>query len=217
MPMPPVPTQPDQNNVTTLFWDVGGVILSNGWDEHARELAAQRFQLDMADFEARHEAAFPAYEEGHTSLDEYLKQVIFYRARPFSIEEFTNFILAGSCEKVETRPILDELTRSKKYLMAVLNNEGRELNDYRIEKFDLAHNFTLFFSSCNVGLRKPGEAIYRLALDVVRRPPVECIFIDDRPENLVAPQKLGIRTIHFQNAAQLRADLARNGVGVAAA
>jgi putative hydrolase of the HAD superfamily len=216
MSMQPVSVQPVQPTVTTLFWDIGGVVLSNGWDEKSRDLAAQHFHLDVNDFEARHAAAFPAYEEGHTSLSEYLKQVVFYRAQPFSLEEFTNFILAQSCEKVETRPVLDELTRSKKYLVAMLNNEGRELNEYRIKKFDLTRNFTLFFSSCNVGLRKPGEAIYCLAVEVVRRAPGECLFIDDRPENLVAPQRMGMRTILFKSAAQLRADLARNGVNVAA-
>jgi putative hydrolase of the HAD superfamily len=201
------------NPVTTVFWDIGGVILSNGWDEEARERAEQHFQLDRNDFEARHEAAFPAYETGQISLGEYLNRVLFYRARTFSVDEVTNFIFAGSSEKTDSRQILDELTASKRYLMAMLNNEGREINEYRIEKFGLARNFSLFFSSCYVGVRKPGDAIYRLALDVTRRAPGECIFIDDRLENLVSPREMGMRTIHFQNAAQLRADLAKNGVG----
>jgi putative hydrolase of the HAD superfamily len=201
--------------ITTLFWDVGGVLLSNGWDEGARELAARRFQLDDKDFkefEARHAKIFPAYETGKITLNEYLDAVIFYSPRAFSREELTAFIFAQSSEKPETRAILDELAASKKYLLAVLNNEGREINEYRIQKFGLARNFTLFLSSCYVGLTKPGEAIYRLALDVTSQAPGACVFIDDRPENLASPQKLGMRTIHFQSAAQLRVELAHNGV-----
>jgi putative hydrolase of the HAD superfamily len=115
-----------------------------------------------------------------------------------------------------TRAILDDLTVSRRYLLAALNNEGRELNAYRIEKFDLARNFVAFFSSCYVGLRKPDEAIYRLALEVTQQTAGRCVFIDDREENLVSPRRLGVRTIHFQNAAQLLVDLGHNGVRGAA-
>jgi putative hydrolase of the HAD superfamily len=205
-------TSATPNEVTALFWDIGGVVLSNGWDEEARERAVQHFQLDRDDFETRHAASFDTFETGHITLAEYLNRAIFYRPRGFSREEFTAFIFAQSSEKVETHVLLDDLTASKKYLLAMLNNEGREINEYRIEKFGLARNFTLFLSSCYVGIRKPDEAIYRIAVDVIQRDPAACVFIDDRAENLVGAQQLGMRTIHFQNAEQLRAELAHNGV-----
>jgi putative hydrolase of the HAD superfamily len=193
--------------VTALFWDVGGVLLSNGWDHEERAAAVQRFHLDAADFERRHEAANDAWEKGQISLDEYLEQAVFYCPRNFSRVEFKDFLFAQSKENRGTRVVLDEVTASGRYLLATLNNESAELNDYRIRQFGLTRNFSVFFSSCYLGMRKPGEAIYRAALGVTQREPEECVFIDDRLENLDAPGKLGMRTIHFQNPAQLARDL----------
>jgi putative hydrolase of the HAD superfamily len=198
--------------VKALFWDVGGVVLSNGWDYTARAEAAQRFQLDWEDFEDRHENAFVGLELGRMTLDAYLNRTVFYRARPFSKEEFTAFLFGRSRENGETRAILDELTSTRHYLLAALNNEGLELNQYRIREFHLARNFQAFFSSCYLGMRKPDEGIYRMAMDIAHCTPEECIFLDDRPLNVETARRLGMRTIHFQNPAQLRAELAQHGV-----
>lgn len=202
--------------VKALFWDVGGVVLSNGWDHDARSEAARRFNLDWVDFEDRHENAFVGLESGRMTLDAYLDRTVFYRRRPFSKEEFTAFLFGRSRENRETRVILDELTATHHYLMATINNEGRELNSYRIREFRLARNFQVFFSSCFLGMRKPDEGIFRVALEISQREPEECIFIDDRPPNIEPAQRLGMRTIHFQSPAQLRAELARHEVRVAA-
>jgi putative hydrolase of the HAD superfamily len=198
--------------VTALFWDIGGVILSNGWDAAARSEAARCFELDPADIEERHEIPFAAFEAGKITLDAYLDQAVFYRPRPFTREEFTTFVFAQSTENRETRAVLDELTASGRYLLAALNNEGLELNAYRIREFHLARNFTVFFSSCYLGLRKPDPAIYRIALQITQRAPEESVFIDDRPANLEGARQVGMRTIHFENPAQLRAALVQNNV-----
>ncbi len=198
--------------VTTLFWDVGGVILTNGWDRVSRKLAATQFNLDWEDFQDRHDLCFPALESGQITLDQYLDRIVFYRARPFTREEFKAFMFAQSQPYPEARAIVEQLARSGKYLLATLNNEPRELNDYRIERFGLRRDFTAFFSSCYVGARKPEEGIYRMALQITQRAPEECLFIDDRALNLECARRLGMRTIHYQNAAQLRAELRENGV-----
>ncbi len=200
--------------VTTLFWDVGGVILSNAWDRSAREQAARQFGLDGEDFQDRHELANPAFEMGQITLDEYLRRTIFYRARSFTIAQFKEFIFAQSRAYPDSRAILDELARSGRYFLATINNEGLELNAYRIQQFGLRRDFAAFFSSCFVGARKPEEAIYRIALQVTQRAPEECVFIDDRPLNLECARRLGMRAIHYQGAAQLRGELARNSVAV---
>jgi len=200
--------------VTTLFWDVGGVILSNAWDRAAREQAANKFKLDWEDFQDRHERASPEFETGQITLDEYLKRAIFYCARAFTPKQFKEFMFAQSRVLPESRAIVDRLARSEKYFLATINNEGMELNLYRIKRFGLRKDFDAFFSSCFLGARKPDEAIYRIALQVMQRDPEECVFIDDRPLNLECARRLGMRAIHFQNAAQLRAELGRNGVAV---
>jgi len=205
-----------KKEVTAIFWDVGGVILSNGWDVPARTAAVRRFGLDGDDFEDRHDGLAEALETARITFDAYLDRAVFYRARPFTKDEFIAFIFAQSSENPAAREVLDELTASRRYLLGTINNESAELNTYRIRTFHLARNFAIFLSSCYLGVRKPGEAIYRLALEITQRAPEECIFVDDRPGNLEAPARIGMRAIQFKNAAQLRTELAAHGVLVTA-
>ena len=192
-------------DVTALFWDIGGVVLSNGWDEVTRERAVRKFSLDQQDLEARHAVAFPAYEKGQITFDEYMQRAVFWQPRPFSREEFQAFVFAQSTEKPEGRAVLDEVSASRRYLVAALNNEGLELNAYRIEKIpSAAQLLAVLYFVLPGNAQRPDEAIYRAALGVAQRQPGECIFIDDREENLEAPRRLGMRTIRFEEASQLR-------------
>lgn len=200
--------------ITTLFWDIGGVIMTNGWDAAARRRAAEVFHLDWDDFQDRHELSFPAFDSGNITLNEYLNRTLFYRARPFTREEFIAFMYAQSKEYPESRALLDKVARLGKYFIGSINNEPLELNEYRIAEFHLRRDFQVFFSSCYLRTRKPEEMIYRIALEVTQRPPEECVFIDDRLLNLENPRKLGIKTIHYQGAEQLRGELKKYGVEV---
>jgi putative hydrolase of the HAD superfamily len=200
--------------ITTLFWDIGGVILTNGWDRESRKQATEAFHLDGEEFEDRHDLSFPAFDSGQITLNEYLDRTLFYRSRPFTREEFTAFMFAQSKEYPETRAILDKVASSGKYFVGSINNEPLELNQYRIEAFHLRRDFCVFFSSCYVRSRKPEEAIFRVALEVSQRPPEECLFIDDRTLNLENPRRLGMNTIHHQGAEQLRSELGKYGVEV---
>jgi putative hydrolase of the HAD superfamily len=201
--------------ISALFWDIGGVVLSNGWDHSARAEAARLFSLDLADLDERHRGAEDEFETGKISLDTYLDRIVFFRERPFTRDQFKNFIFAQSRENKETRLVLDELTATGRYFLAALNNESEELNVYRIHKFDLARNFMVFFTSCYLRVRKPDPHIYRLVLGIAHRAPEECIFIDDRPANLEPAKALGMGTILFRSAEELRASLAESGVGPA--
>jgi putative hydrolase of the HAD superfamily len=200
--------------IQTLFWDIGGVILTNGWDRVSRREAADAFHLEWEEFQDRHDLSFPAFDSGHLSLDEYLNRTLFYRPRSFTREEFTAFMFAQSKEFPESRAVLDAAARSGKYFIGAINNEPLELNQYRIEAFHLRRDFEVFFSSCYVRSRKPEELIFRVALDVTQRPAGQCIFIDDRPLNLESPRRLGMNVIHYQNAEQLRFELGNHGVEV---
>jgi putative hydrolase of the HAD superfamily len=200
--------------ITTLFWDIGGVILTNGWDRGSRKEAAATFHLDWEEFQDRHDLCFPAFDCGQITLNEYLDRTLFYRPRPFSREEFTAFMFAQSKEYPDTRAVLDKVTKTQKYFVGAINNEPLELNQYRIEAFDLRRNFLVFFSSCYVHSRKPEEAIFRVALEVTQRPAEQCLFIDDRPLNLERPGKLGMNTILLEGAEQLRLQLGKYGVEV---
>jgi len=201
-------------DITTLFWDIGGVILTNGWDRASRKEATDAFHLDMEEFQDRHDLSFPAFDSGQISLNEYLDRTLFYRPRSFTREEFTAFMFAQSKEFPATRAILDKVARSGKYFVGAINNEPLELNQYRIEAFDLRRDFLVFFSSCYLRSRKPEETIFRVALEVTQRRPEQCLFIDDRPLNLESPRRLGMNTIHYQNPDQLRSELGKYGVEV---
>ena len=198
--------------VNTLFWDNGGVILTNGWDRASRREAVEKFHLDWADFEDRHELMLDGFERGHVSLDDYLRRTVFYRERSYSIEEFKNFMFAQSQPFSESLEFLRKVAARRRWLMGALNNESSEINEYRIRTFHLRDYFSAFFSSCYLSVRKPNREIYNLALRITQSAPQECLLIDDRELNLECARELGINTVQFQNVAQLREDLARYGV-----
>jgi putative hydrolase of the HAD superfamily len=198
--------------ISALFWDNGGVILTNGWDRGSRNAAVEKFHLDWADFEDRHELMLDGFEKGEVSLDEYLRRVVFYRDRPFTTEEFKKFMLEQSQPFPESLEFLGKLARKKTYMMAALNNESTEINEHRIETFRLHDYFEAFFSSCYLGLRKPGAEIYQKTLKITQWKPSECVMIDDRGLNLEYARELGIHTIQFQRVDQLRDDLRALGV-----
>lgn len=193
--------------ITTLFWDIGGVVLTNGWDRNSRKEAGEAFHVDWDDFQDRHELSFPAFDAGQLSLNDYLDRTLFYRPRKFTREEFTAFMFAQSKEFPAVRAILDRCVATNRYFVGAINNEPLELNQYRIEAFNLRRSFQVFFSSCYIHSRKPEEGIFRVALAVTQRQPEECVFIDDRPLNLEAPRRLGMSVIHYQSPDQLHADL----------
>ncbi|HVB87925.1 MAG TPA: HAD-IA family hydrolase [Candidatus Dormibacteraeota bacterium] len=200
------------SEVNTLFWDNGGVILTNGWDRASRREAVEKFHLDWADFEDRHELMLDGFERGQVSLDAYLKRTVFYRERAYTIEEFKEFMFAQSQPFSESLDFLGQLAGTRRWLLAALNNESAEINEYRIHTFHLREYFEAFFSSCYLGYRKPGSEIYNLALRITQSAPEQCILIDDRELNLECARELGMNTIEFENVAQLREDLARHGV-----
>lgn len=198
--------------IRALFWDVGGVLLTNAWDHTQRAEALERFSLDANDFQSRHEMVVSSFERGKISLDEYLERTVFYCDRPFTPEAFRAAMLSLSQPFPDVLAFAQGLTDSGKYLMATINNESREVNYYRMDKFGLRKIFRLFFSSCFVGLRKPESDIYRLALETTQIRPEECCFIDDRALNLECAAKMGMHTIQVKSVEQLREELSKLGV-----
>jgi putative hydrolase of the HAD superfamily len=198
--------------IRAIFWDVGGVLLTNAWDRTERTSALEHFQLDQEEFHDRHEMVVSSFERGKITLDEYLDRTVFYRTRPFTREVFRDYMLSLSQPFPEVLEFAQALTNSGKYFMGTINNESRELNYFRIEKYGLRKIFRIFVSSCFVGLRKPERDIYRLALETTQIPAEQCCFIDDRALNLECAAKLGMETIEMQQVEQLHGDLAKLGV-----
>jgi putative hydrolase of the HAD superfamily len=202
--------------ITTIFFDIGGVLLTDGWGFNSRRAAATQFNLDWEEYSYRHERVAHSIETNGLTLEDYLDRTVFYQPRSFSREDFRAFIFAQSQPKPESLEILQQLAAAKKYFLATINNEILELNIYRIAHFGLSKYFPVFFSSCFLERRKPDESIYRTALSVTQRAPEECIFIDDREANLECPRELGFQVIHFENAETLRHELQAGGVDLPA-
>ncbi|HVB33898.1 MAG TPA: HAD-IA family hydrolase [Patescibacteria group bacterium] len=199
---------------TALFFDVGGVVLSNGWDRKTRDRAIQQFGLDTEEFYSRHEMVIHSWEMGQITLDDYLRRTVFYRSRAFTRDEFESFLFGQSQEKAEAMAVVKSYAATRRWLMATVNNESLELNEFRIKKFKLREAFSIFLSSCYLGVRKPDEKIYRLALGITQRAPAESVFIDDRDINLEAAARLGTHVVHYRNPEQLVEDLGRLGVNL---
>ena len=203
---------PANGKVTTLFWDNGGVILTNGWDRDSRQKAVEQFNLEPKEFEERHELMLNDFEEGKVTLDEYIRRVVFHRKRDFTIDDFRQFMFDQSQPFPDSLEFLGKLARTRRYAMATLNNESLEINEYRVRTFHLRDYFEVFLSSCYLAMRKPTPEIYRQALKITQCEPSETVLIDDRRLNLEIAAEEGIRTIQFKNVTQLRDDLAKLGV-----
>lgn len=205
--------------VNQVFFDIGGVLGSNGWDREQRGEATTKFGLDAEDFQYRHEETVGAFESGQISLDEYLDVTVFWRKRDFSRDEFKGFMFALSTPWPDSLDVVRLLRqgvrgRATRVRLATLNNESRELNQHRIRLFGLCELFDVFFSSCWLGVRKPTREIYERVLGMTQVNPASSVFVDDREQNLAPARALGMHTIHFTSAQQLAHSLADLGFSV---
>ena len=198
--------------ISHIFFDIGGVLGTNGWDREQRAEAARHFGLDVAELEDLHGEAVAMLEQGRMPLDEYLRNTVFNRPRSFGPAEFKACMLAQSAPFPETIDLAWALAGTGRYRLMTINNESDELNRYRLQQFGLRDIFIAFFSSCWLGLLKPARRIYEVALAMSQADPDGSVFIDDRERNLEPARDLGMRTIRFTDAPRLREELAALGV-----
>jgi putative hydrolase of the HAD superfamily len=198
--------------ITTLFLDIGGVLLTNGWDHHARKRAATNFKLELAEMEDRHHLTFDTYEEGKLTLEEYLARVVFYQKRPFTQAQFQRFMFAQSKPYPEMIELVVQLKVLHRLRIAVVSNEGRELNEYRIRRFKLDEFVDSFISSCFVHVRKPDVDIFRLALDIAQASARQVVYIENTPMFVKIAEALGIRSILHTDYRSTCAKLASFGL-----
>ena len=181
--------------ITTLFLDIGGVLLTDGWNHHARKRAATAFRLEKAEMEDRHHLTFDTYEEGKLTLEDYLDRVVFYQKRPFTRAQFRRFMFAQSKPYLEMIELIARLKARYRLKVAAVSNEGRELNAHRIRRFKLDRLVDSFISSCFVHVRKPDTDIFRLALDITQARAQEVIYIENTPMFVRVAEGMGIRSI----------------------
>ncbi len=199
-------------SITTLFVDVGGVLLTNGWDHLARKRAAKHFELSWSEMDERHRLVFETHEEGKLSFDEYLGWVVFHEKRPFTRNQFRDFMFAQSKPFPKMLDLVAQLKAQHGMKIVVVSNESREVNAHRIRTFGLDRLVDTFISSCFVGMRKPDVEIFRLALDLAQTVPERAVFIDNTPMFVQIAERLGMRSIHHVDCESTRAKLTALGL-----
>lgn len=201
--------------ITALFLDIGGVLLTNGWDRHGRELAAKTFDLDLDEMEERHHLTFDTYEVGKLSLEQYLNRVVFYQKRSFTPDQFRKFMFDQSKPFPQMIELVRRLKERYGLKIAVVSNEGRELAVYRIQRFKLDALVDFFIASSFVHFRKPDADIFRIALDIAQVPAGQVAYIEDRPMFVQVAESLGIRGVHHTEYSLTVAKLSLLGLEVA--
>jgi putative hydrolase of the HAD superfamily len=202
----------ENEKIIALFLDIGGVLLTNGWDRTMRQRAARKFDLDYEEMNERHHLTFDTYEEGKLNLDQYLSRVVFYRRRSFSRDDFRDFMLAQSEPMPEMIALLSTLKKKYGLKIAAVSNEGRELTIHRVGAYKLNRLIDFFICSCFVHLRKPDEDMYRLALDCAQVPAENVVYIDDRLMFVQVAGAIGIKGIHQTDYESTRTALADFGL-----
>jgi putative hydrolase of the HAD superfamily len=196
---------------TTLFLDIGGVMLTNGWDRKSRRRAEEHFHLrdEHEEIAVRHEAFFDVYELGKISLNNYLSRVYFYKDRPFTRDDFKAFLYRQSQPLPDMLNLLRTLKARYNLRTIAVSNEGREITAYRVHTYNLVDFIDAFVVSSFVHLRKPDPDIYALALDIAQVPASDIIYIEDRVLSIEAARSLGIPSIHHTSFEATREALAR--------
>jgi putative hydrolase of the HAD superfamily len=204
----------NEKKITTLFLDIGGVLLSNGWGRDFRQKAADKFHLDIEEMEERHSIMFVTYEEGRITLSEYLNRVIFYEKRDFTLNEFRDFMFSLTTPNVEMITFIKKIKQQYNLKIVAVSNEARELNAYRITTFKLNEIFDFFVSSCYVHIRKPDAGIFKLALDMAQVPQNEIVYIDDVQMFVDVAKDAGINSIHHTDYTTTSKTLADLGLTI---
>jgi putative hydrolase of the HAD superfamily len=185
-----------QTSIKALLLDIGGVFLTNGWDRGSRRAAADYFSINFDEMNERHRIIFDAYESGKSTLEEYLNLLVFYEPRAFTPQDFKKFMMGQSQPYQDMIDLVTHLKDQYGLQTIAVNNEGKEINEYRIKEYKLKSFIDVFASSCIIQARKPDRNIYLTALDLLQIKPEEAIYIDDRLVFIQAAEQLGINTIH---------------------
>jgi putative hydrolase of the HAD superfamily len=198
--------------ITHLFTDLGGVLLTNGWDRHLREQTADHFGLDREEMNERHHLTYDTYESGKMPLSTYLERVVFYEPRPFTPQEFVDHVLNAVRPFPEMIDLVRRIKERHGIRIGVVSNEGREIAVDRIARFKLGEFVDFFIVSCFVHFRKPDVDIFRVALDTAQAAPESVVYLEDRRMFHEVAQGLGLRSIWHRDYESTKRTLAEWGL-----
>jgi len=198
--------------ITTLFLDIDGVLLNDGWDHQARNRAATHFQLNFIEMEKQHQLSFSAYENGMITLQDYLDHVVFYENRPFTQSEFQEFMFEQSQSYPEMIELIRQLKEQYGLKIVAICNEARELNLHRIRKFGLVSLVDEFVSFRFINLPEPDALLFRLAFHIDEKFNRHGAYIENTPLLLQKTEDFGLRSMFHSDYQSTCSKLAELGL-----
>jgi HAD superfamily hydrolase (TIGR01509 family) len=202
-------------SIRTIFWDLGGVVLTNGWDPGQRKRVLSRLGVNLEAYEELHDRANYYWERGLLTAKDFFSQTVLLPNPKLDLTFDMLWPQVCAASKVlhpECLDMLAELKQMGRYRIATLNNESRELNEYRLDAFKLRSLFDYFICSGYVHEMKPNLGIYKSAIDISGFAASSALFIDDKPENCAAAEAVGMHAIRFESPAQLCTALVEYGI-----
>jgi len=203
-------------SMKVIFLDAGGVLFETfiKGDDRIRRLLMERgypkSQIDKAILKAK-QLEIP-FVTNWDEEEQFFKQYYGMIAGELSDIKLTNELLyfahyAGHCELFpEVKAVLEEL--SKTYRLAVISNALPSM-DWVFDWLGIRKYFDSIILSAFANASKPEAAIYRLALDQAGVAKEECLFIDDKIENIEGAELVGIKGLHLDRSRQDLRELLR--------
>ena len=196
--------------IETIFFDVGGVILVDFIDRKIIDLA-KKYQKDPAKLLKSKAEHRPLADLGKISDPQFWKNILDDNGIKATEDDW---VFDSYMQPIDG--VLDIIKSLKRngYRIAILSNDSKEMSAERRQKYQFDSIFNDVIISSEHGVIKPSPEIYRIALKRMQSLPENCIFVDDRQENLNTAAEMGIHTILFQNAEQLKNEMFRLGVNI---
>lgn len=193
------------------------MILTNGWDRTQRSRVLEPLGVDLQAYEIAHERENWFWERGLMSAREFFRRTVFEPNPQLTLSFYDLWQQVcgqSALAYPETFALLQQLRGLPELRLATLNNESRELNEYRLDAFGLRGCFDFFLCSGYLGAMKPDPPIFRTAVEISGRPAGTSLFVDDKEENCTAARHAGMQSIQFTSAAELRTELRGLGIQV---
>ncbi len=190
--------------ISTIIFDLSEVYL-RGMFGIEEKISKEIKSLVPSDFIYKSKAA-EEFFYGKITENEFWNRLITKNNWPITTEVLKNMVREQMTEIEGTRIIMEELYK-KGYKMGLLSIHGREWVDHLEKRFDYHRLFHSRMYSFEVGVAKPDPKAFELILEALNAKPSDCLFIDDYDVNIHAAKELGISTILFENARQLKESL----------
>ncbi|NOY14591.1 MAG: HAD family phosphatase [bacterium] len=190
-----------------IIFDLGGVVFTNGTKKFIQSLTARYPTLDiMLIKNLIHTGPLAdAYRAGQVSRHQFWQTIIHKLNLKESIDQLENEWISYYKPKTQVIKLIQRLQKTGRHCYYLSDNIKQ-----RAIRLDQKYNFQRLFKggvfSYHIGLRKPNLKVYQALLNTYKLDPSACLFIDDKPKNLLPAKKLGMTPILFTSPQKLLED-----------